>query len=128
MLTGPLSSQDGGTKLVTLQVGNVSQGDSLAEHPELVDEKRLKVGAEKMGKYLSLLENKNIALLVNQTSTIGETHLVDTLLNRGIKIQKIFAPEHGFRGKADAGEVVKDGMDVKTGLPIISLYGKPWNG
>jgi len=69
-------------------------------------------------------KNKNLALVVNQTSMLGETHLVDTLLASGIAVKTIFAPEHGFRGKADAGEKVESGKDVKTGLPIISLYGK----
>lgn len=84
----------------------------------------LKVGAEQMGEYLPLLEHKNIALVVNQTSIVGNVHLVDTLLSKTIEIKSIFAPEHGFRGQADAGEVVKNGIDLKTGLPIISLYGK----
>ncbi|MFK7773250.1 MAG: exo-beta-N-acetylmuramidase NamZ domain-containing protein [Saprospiraceae bacterium] len=84
----------------------------------------VQVGATQMGEYLSILKGKNVALLVNQTSTIGETHLVDTLLQKGISIKKIFAPEHGFRGEADAGEKVKDGKDAKTGIPLISLYGK----
>ncbi|GAB3819466.1 DUF1343 domain-containing protein [Pontibacter rugosus] len=61
--------------------------------------------------------------MVNQTSTIGNAHLVDTLISRGVKVGAIFAPEHGFRGEADAGAHVKDAKDIKTGLPIISLYG-----
>ena len=84
----------------------------------------LKVGAEQMAAYLPLLENKNVILVVNQTSIVGNTHLVDTLISQGVNIKSIFAPEHGFRGKADAGEVVKNGIDLKTGLPIVSLYGK----
>jgi len=74
--------------------------------------------------YLPLLKGKNVALVVNQTSMLGNTHLVDTLLSQGVSIKKIFAPEHGFRGVADAGEHVEDGIDTKTKLPIISLYGK----
>ncbi|MDB4835000.1 DUF1343 domain-containing protein [Cyclobacteriaceae bacterium] len=85
---------------------------------------QIKVGAEQTKEYLPILKNKNIALVVNQTSTIGTTHLVDTLLSSGIAIQKVFAPEHGFRGKADAGQHVSNQTDQKTGLPIISLYGK----
>jgi len=65
-----------------------------------------------------------VALLVNQTATIGATHLVDSLLKLHIKIQKIFSPEHGFRGNADAGEKVGNSVDQRTGLPIVSLYGK----
>lgn len=82
--------------------------------------------------YLPLLKNKNVAIVANQTSVIfkngvdisdGYTHLVDSLLSHNVAVKKVFAPEHGFRGKADAGEVVKDGKDHKTGLPIVSLYG-----
>lgn len=82
------------------------------------------IGAAQFDSYLPLLKNKNIALVVNQTSMVGNTHLVDTLLSQNIAIKKIFAPEHGFRGMADAGEHVEDGIDKKTKLPIISLYGK----
>ncbi len=85
---------------------------------------KIKTGADQMDIYLPLLGNKNIAIVANQTSVIRGKHLVDTLLSRGIKIKKIFAPEHGFRGDAANGEHVKSGKDVKTGLPIISLYGK----
>lgn len=84
----------------------------------------LKVGAERTSEYLPLLNGKNIGLVVNQTSIVGDSHLVDTLLSYNIAIKSIFAPEHGFRGDADAGELVKNGKDTKTGLPIISLYGK----
>jgi len=83
----------------------------------------LTIGAALFQNYLPLLKNKNIALIVNQTSMVGNTHLVDTLLSKGINIVKIFAPEHGFRGSADAGEHVEDGVDVKTNIPIVSLYG-----
>ncbi len=86
--------------------------------------KTLQVGAARMNLFLNDLKNKKIALVVNQTSTIGTTHLADTLHQLGLHIQKIFAPEHGFRGKADAGEQVKNGKDIKTGIPIVSLYGK----
>ncbi|MEM6966133.1 MAG: DUF1343 domain-containing protein [Bacteroidota bacterium] len=89
-----------------------------------MDAEALEVGAAQMEKYLPLLEGKQVALVVNQTSMLENTHLVDTLLQRGILIKKIFAPEHGFRGEADAGEKVKDGKDAKTGIPLISLYGK----
>ena len=81
-------------------------------------------GAYQLEKYISLLKGKRVGLVVNQTSVINNTHLVDTLLSLQIDIKKVFAPEHGFRGKADAGEKVKDGVDTKTNLPIISLYGK----
>ena len=81
-------------------------------------------GAERTKEYLPLLKGKRVALLVNQTATIGHTHLVDSLLKLGIHIQKIFSPEHGFRGKADAGEKIGNSVDAGTGLPIVSLYGK----
>ena len=87
-------------------------------------EKPILVGATQTDQYFPLLKGKKIALVVNQTSLIGTTHLVDSLEAAGMEIVKIFAPEHGFRGKSDAGEQVKNGMDAKTGLPIVSLYGK----
>jgi len=102
------------------------------------------VGANQFEKYFTLLKGKKVGLVANQTSMVVDSltsffentmiiteeepletyHLVDFLLGFKIDITKVFAPEHGFRGKADAGEVVKDGIDTKTGLPIISLYGK----
>ena len=87
-------------------------------------------GATQFKEYLPLLKGKKIALVVNQTSMIGTTHLIDTLIainnnkSLGITIEKVFAPEHGFRGQADAGEKVSNGIDSATGLSIISLYGK----
>ena len=85
--------------------------------------KSLKTGAEQTNLYVSDLKGKSVALVVNHTSIIGQTHLADSLLSLGIKIKTIFAPEHGFRGTADAGEHVANGIDKKTGLPIVSLYG-----
>jgi len=84
----------------------------------------LQTGAQQTQKYFPILKDKRLALVVNQTSTINDTHLVDTLINSNIKVAKIFAPEHGFRGTADAGEHVKNGKDNKTGTPLISLHGK----
>ena len=82
-------------------------------------------GADKIEEILNIASNKRVALIVNQTSvTECGTHIVDTLIARGVKINSIFAPEHGFRGDADAGESVKDGIDKKSGVKIISLYGK----
>jgi uncharacterized protein YbbC (DUF1343 family) len=86
--------------------------------------KPLQTGAEQLELYLPQLKGKRVGLVVNQTSVVGQTHLVDTLLSRGVKVAVIFAPEHGFRGEADAGAHVKDAKDIRTGLPIISLYGK----
>jgi uncharacterized protein YbbC (DUF1343 family) len=114
-----------------------------AHVPEVV------VGANRTGEYLPLLKGKRIGVVANQTSvvfkeprgknqeprgknqkargiqeTVPYTHLVDSLLSLQVDIKKVFAPEHGFRGEADAGEHVKDGKDAETGLPLISLYGK----
>ena len=111
----------------------------------------LKTGAQRTSTYINLLKGKSVAVVANQTSVISKifnsntknagkhtesvtntkkiskfkyTHLIDSLLSMGIQVKKVFAPEHGFRGKADAGEIVRDGFDTKTGIPIISLYGK----
>lgn len=81
-------------------------------------------GAEQTDAYFELLEGKNIGLVVNKTSTIGSTHLVDTLFASKFNIKKIFAPEHGYRGNKGAGEIVNDEIDSKTGIPVVSLYGK----
>ncbi|MBR5240883.1 MAG: DUF1343 domain-containing protein [Muribaculaceae bacterium] len=86
---------------------------------------QIKCGADKIEEILNVTTNKRVALIVNQTSVTEKgTHIVDTLIARGVKINTIFAPEHGFRGNADAGESVKDGIDSKSGVKIISLYGK----
>ncbi len=95
----------------------------LQTSPALPAAQALLTGAAQLERYLPLLQGKRVGLIVNQTSTIGQTHLVDTLLSRGVQVTTIFAPEHGFRGEADAGAHVKDARDTKTGLPIISLYG-----
>ena len=87
------------------------------------DSSMVMTGAEQTDSYLTYLKGKRVGLCVNQTSRIGEVHLVDSLRKLGVDIRCVFAPEHGFRGTADAGEKVKDGKDPLTGLPIISLYG-----
>jgi len=84
----------------------------------------LRTGADRTEAYLPLLKGKRITLVVNQTSRIGETHLLDTLCALGIRPVQILAPEHGFRGTADAGKTVRNGKDARTGVPIYSLYGK----
>ncbi|MDC6362517.1 MULTISPECIES: exo-beta-N-acetylmuramidase NamZ family protein [Flavobacteriaceae] len=88
----------------------------------------IKVAANRTEVYLPLLQGKKVGVVANQTSVIfndkGHVHLVDSLLSLGVDVKQAFAPEHGFRGEADAGEHVTDGIDAKTGLPIISLYGK----
>ena len=87
-------------------------------------EKDFKTGAENYTTYLPLLANKRIGIVTNPTGIVAnKKHLVDFLLEKQINLQKIYAPEHGFRGIADAGELIKDGKDSKTNLPIISLYG-----
>jgi len=100
------------------------------QHKEIIGSTII-VGANQLSKYLPLLKNKRIGIVANQTSVIFKnpensthTHLVDSLTSLGINIQKVFAPEHGFRGKADAGEHITNGKDPKTGVDIISIYGK----
>ncbi|MFK7049435.1 exo-beta-N-acetylmuramidase NamZ domain-containing protein [Flavobacterium columnare] len=81
-------------------------------------------GADNFSIYLPLLKDKKVGIVTNQTGILSsKVHLVDFLTENKINLQKIYAPEHGFRGTADAGELIKDGKDAKTGLPIISLYG-----
>jgi uncharacterized protein YbbC (DUF1343 family) len=91
--------------------------------PLICQQKEMLTGAERTSYYLPLLKGKNIGLVVNQTSIIGKVHLVDSLIQLGLNVKKIFAPEHGFRGNADAGEKISDSKDAKTGVPIISIYG-----
>lgn len=91
--------------------------------------KSIETGADQTSSYVPLLEGKNIAIVANQTSMVDNTHLVDTLLNMSeagiaFSIAKVFAPEHGFRGTIDDGVTVHDEVDTRTGLPIVSLYGK----
>src|SRR5690554_193037 len=88
-------------------------------------DKQILMGADQFDVYSKYLEGKNVAVVANQTSFLQNEnqHLVDFLISKDIEITKVFAPEHGFRGTADAGEHVKDGIDSKTGIPLISLYG-----
>ena len=81
-------------------------------------------GAMSTATYLPLLEGKSVGVVANQTSIIGQTHLVDSLIHLGVNVKRIFTPEHGFRGSADAGAKVTNGKDEKTGIEIASLYGK----
>lgn len=87
-------------------------------------DKRIQVGAEQMADYLPLLKNKRVGLVVNQTSMVGNSHLVDALIEQQIDVRTIFAPEHGFRGNYDAGEKFNSSTDTKTGIPLVSIYGK----
>jgi uncharacterized protein YbbC (DUF1343 family) len=95
----------------------VSKAVRLTKKPAVI------TGAERTKQYLPKLKNKRVGILVNQTSIVGEEHLLDVLLKSKIKVIKVFTPEHGFRGSADAGEHVGNSKDKKTGLPIVSLYG-----
>lgn len=85
---------------------------------------RLLLGAEQLDLLLPKLHGKKVGLVVNNTALVGKTHLADTLLSRGVEVKKIFGPEHGFRGDAADGEYIQDAVDPKTGVPVISLYGK----
>lgn len=98
---------------------------------ESVKTQTIIVGANQTENYLDLLKGKNVGVVANQTSVIfkdeneqSHTHIVDSLLALNIKVTKVYSPEHGFRGTADAGEYIENGVDEKTGLPIFSLYGK----
>jgi uncharacterized protein YbbC (DUF1343 family) len=95
-------------------------------YPEIgnTQEQKVKPGAADTQKYFPLLRNRSVAVVANNTSRLGQVHLVDTLLSAGIKVKRIFVPEHGFRGDAEAGEELLSCVDAKTGIQIISLYGK----
>ncbi len=84
----------------------------------------IRTGAERTDVWIPILQGKSVAIVANHTSLIGKTHLLDTMLRSGIRVKKVFAPEHGFRGMAANGEQVASAKDAKTGLPIISLYGE----
>lgn len=102
-----------------------SQKSKAIEIPsEKIKNLALKTGTENYETYLPLFENKKIGIVTNPTGIVeNKKHLVDFLIEKKVDLQKIYAPEHGFRGTADAGEIIKDGKDIKTNLPIISLYG-----
>lgn len=99
------------------------QAPAAEELPQLAVEE-IQVGAARTELYYPFLQGKSIAMMVNPTSMVEDQHLVDQLMGAGFQIKKIFAPEHGFRGTADAGEKISDGKDPATGIPINSLYGK----
>jgi len=100
---------------------NVLSGQKISNQSS---EKRIIVGAEQTPYYLPMLQNKRVGLVVNQTSMVGNKHLVDLLIANNIDVQTIFAPEHGFRGNYDAGEKFSSSIDKKTGVPLVSIYGK----
>ncbi|MBK7740311.1 MAG: DUF1343 domain-containing protein [Saprospiraceae bacterium] len=84
----------------------------------------LYTGADQVDKYMPILKGARVGLLINQTSMVGDKSLVDVMVENGVRVQAIFAPEHGFRGEADAGAEIPDGKDKLTGIPIISIYGQ----
>ena len=109
--------------MVTIGCYSHSEDNSVKKRIS-IDSVKIKTGADNYIKYLPLLQNKKVGIVTNQTGILtSKIHLVDFLLEKKIAIQTIFAPEHGFRGTADAGEHIVDGKDAKTGLSIISLYG-----
>jgi uncharacterized protein YbbC (DUF1343 family) len=122
------------TTLIGLLILSVSCGSSKKTIPQRKSssdnltltstDAAFKTGAENIESYLPLLKDKRVGIVTNQTGILSkEKHLVDFLIEQNINLQKIYAPEHGFRGTADAGELIVDGKDTKTNLPIISLYG-----
>lgn len=97
--------------------------DESAIIKEKIKAKKIITGAEQTGKYLPLLKGKRVGILANPTTVVGETHLVDYLISKGVNITRAFGPEHGFRGNASAGVHVTDEKDSKTGIKVVSLYG-----
>ena len=111
----------GQNKKLSSELVSIKSGDNTTQ--------KIETGAQQTQLYLELLKGKNIAIVANQTSVIFKkdgsyTHLIDSLLFLKIEVEKVFSPEHGFRGKADASEKVANGIDIETGLQIVSLYGK----
>lgn len=114
--------------LVILSVNSGCNGQSTAatasrDTAHETDAAEIIPGAYRTGQYLSLLKGHKVALFANHTSVVKDKHLADVLKENGIQITKVFAPEHGFRGKADAGEKVNNSIDGETGIPVVSLYG-----
>jgi uncharacterized protein YbbC (DUF1343 family) len=110
--------------LFQLNCSNSQAPENLSAYPIPEEVPGIKVGAERIDAYLPLIREGKGGLVVNHTSLVGDRHLVDVLKTQGVDIGTIFAPEHGFRGTADAGEKIKDGLDPETGIPVVSLYGQ----
>jgi uncharacterized protein YbbC (DUF1343 family) len=110
--------------LLALLIFVMSTGFSQHKLPVLTDYHSVITGDDQTQVYFPMLKGKTVAVVANQSAIIGKTHLVDTLLSSGIKVVRIFSPEHGFRGNKSAGAHINSGMDTETGLPIVSLYGK----
>ena len=100
---------------------NRQKNNQISEDPE---PERIILGAERLETYLPLLKGLRVGVIANHTAMIGNTHLVDTLLSKGVQVKAVFAPEHGFRGEADDGKKIEDGRDAETGIDIRSVYGK----
>jgi uncharacterized protein YbbC (DUF1343 family) len=96
----------------------------VSHSPDVDKETKILTGADQLNEYLGLLKNKRVAIMANQTTIIGKSHLVDSLQKLGINIVKVFGPEHGFRGNASAGTAVVDEIDSRSGIRVVSLYGK----
>jgi len=109
--------------LLFVSIPMYSCGDALREQA-VHHASPITPAADITAQYLHVLVGKRVAVIANQTSVVGSTHLVDTLLAMRVNITCVFAPEHGFRGDAGAGETIRDGRDPRTGLPVYSLYGK----
>jgi uncharacterized protein YbbC (DUF1343 family) len=116
-------TQSTSSQTVSGQPSSQPAATPVATAPIATSAEELTIGAAQIAQYLPHLSGKRVGMVVNHTSLVGNTHLVDTLLSLQVQVKKIFAPEHGFRGDADAGEHVSSGVDKKTNLPLISLYG-----
>jgi uncharacterized protein YbbC (DUF1343 family) len=114
--------------LILLMTGCRGQGghppDPIVAEEEKPSRAQLLTGAEQTALYFQMLEGKKVGVTGNQTSLVGSVHLVDTMLRSGLEVVKVYCPEHGFRGEAEAGKAIQGGKDPLTGLPVISLYGK----
>lgn len=111
-------------KLVLIIFGLIANSIIFSQNINLVEYEAITTGAQQFEKYGQLIKGKRIAVVANQSSIVGEKHLIDFLLEKEVIISKVFSPEHGFRGTAGAGEKVQSNIDSKTGIQIVSLYGK----
>lgn len=111
-------------KLVLIIFGLIANSIIFSQNINLVEYEAITTGAQQLEKYGQLIKGKRIAIVANQSSIVGEKHLIDFLLEKEVIISKVFSPEHGFRGTAGAGEKVQSNIDSKTGIQIVSLYGK----
>ncbi len=111
------------TLIALLSCENANYSQNSAESIDTFELNEIIVGAERLEEYIYLVRDKKVAIVANHASTIKDVHIVDHFLSEGVDVIKVFSPEHGFRGDADAGEKVKSEIDAKTKLPIISLYG-----